>query len=50
MKLRTKDDEELWRLMFRRSGMGRLEFKQALQLGRQALPLALAVKALLLRS
>ena len=32
--LDTRDDEELWRLMYRRSGMGRLEFKQALQLGR----------------
>ena len=34
MHLDTRDDEELWRLMYRRSGMGRLEFKQALQLGR----------------
>ena len=44
VKLRTKDDEELWRLMFRRSGMGRLEFKQALKLGRQAFPLSLAAQ------
>ncbi len=37
VKLPTKDDEELWRLVFRRSGMGRLEFKQALMLGRHDL-------------
>ena len=34
VSLRTEDDEALWRLVFRRSGMGRLEFKQALELGR----------------
>lgn len=34
VKLRSSDDEELWRLVYRRSGMGRLEFKQALKLGR----------------
>ena len=34
VRLAGSDDEELWRLMFRRSGMGRLEFKQALKLGR----------------
>ena len=34
VKLRTEDDEALWRLVYRRSGMGRLEFKQALDLGR----------------
>ena len=34
VRLASSDDEELWRLMYRRSGMGRLEFKQALKLGR----------------
>ena len=34
VRLASSDDEELWRLVYRRSGMGRLEFKQALKLGR----------------
>ena len=34
VRLASRDDEELWRLVYRRSGMGRLEFKQALKLGR----------------
>lgn len=39
VKLSTNDDEQLWRLVYRRSGMGRLEFKQAQKLGRHdALP------------
>ena len=35
VQLATQDDEQLWRLVYRRSGMGRLEFKQAQDLGRQ---------------
>ena len=35
VKLDSEDDEQLWRLMFRRGGMQRLEFKHAQKLGRQ---------------
>ena len=34
VKLRTEDDEEVWRLMFRRGGMQRLEYNYAHKLGR----------------
>lgn len=30
----SEDEEQMWRLFYRRSGMGRLEFKNALKLGK----------------
>ena len=35
VRLDSEDDEQLWRMMFRRGGMQRLEFKHAQKLGRQ---------------
>jgi len=34
IKFESQDEEEMWRLFYRRSGMGRLEFKHALKLGK----------------
>jgi hypothetical protein len=34
IKFRNEEEEQLWRFFYRRSGMGRLEMKQALRFGR----------------
>ncbi|PSC68883.1 expressed protein isoform D [Micractinium conductrix] len=34
IKFNSEDEEQLWRFFYRRSGMGRLEFKQVLKHGR----------------
>lgn len=36
IKIRGEDEEQLWRLMYRRSGMNRLEFQACLKLGSYA--------------